>query len=144
MSELEKRVFKTNYATVTATPSPIKLPPELKEKWLRALRTANYTQGRGNLCIGAFPRHYCCLGVLSEVQGRLIYRFGIGRDKHEGANLGLSQDNEAAFVQLYKFKVTLGEPDLSVEGGKYHADIAELNDRGVSFAQIADIIEYTF
>lgn len=38
--------------------------PELKEKWLEALRSGKYEQGQGRL---ACEGHFCCLGVLVEV-----------------------------------------------------------------------------
>ena len=39
---------------------------ELKKKWLDALRSGEYTQGRGRL---RYANQYCCLGVLCDVVG---------------------------------------------------------------------------
>ncbi len=41
--------------------------PELKAKWLEALRSGKFTQGR-TVLKDSFG-HYCCLGVLCEVAG---------------------------------------------------------------------------
>lgn len=43
---------------------------ELIKKWVEALESGKYKQGRGRLCEeieGA--KHYCCIGVLAEVAG---------------------------------------------------------------------------
>ena len=40
---------------------------ELKEKWLTALRSGKYNQGRGRLYSIA-DNSYCCLGVLCKIQ----------------------------------------------------------------------------
>jgi len=42
------------------------MTPELKAKWLNALRNGNYTQGFGSLHV---DNTYCCLGVLCEIAG---------------------------------------------------------------------------
>jgi hypothetical protein len=39
---------------------------ELKAKWIEALRSGAYRQGRGQL---KFGDRYCCLGVLCKVMG---------------------------------------------------------------------------
>lgn len=47
-------------------PEGFKMDPELKAKWLEALRSGNYKQVRGQLALwGGF----CCLGVLNEIGG---------------------------------------------------------------------------
>lgn len=42
----------------------MKLDPEVKAKWVEALRSGKYKQGRYNL---HYKDTYCCLGVLCEV-----------------------------------------------------------------------------
>ena len=44
-------------------------PDEVFAEWMRRLRSGNYTQTQGQLCV-SFPggkRSYCCLGVLTEM-----------------------------------------------------------------------------
>jgi hypothetical protein len=43
-----------------------KMDPQLKRKWLIALRSGRYKQGRDQLKRG---RKFCCLGVLADVAG---------------------------------------------------------------------------
>ena len=40
------------------------MKPEIKERWLIALRSGNYQQGKGQLKDGD---RYCCLGVLCDI-----------------------------------------------------------------------------
>jgi hypothetical protein len=42
------------------------LDPEIKEKWVAALRSGQFKQGRGSLRNG---NQYCCLGVLCVISG---------------------------------------------------------------------------
>jgi hypothetical protein len=47
------------------------MKPEIKQLWLEALRSGNYKQGRGRLCI-VYPHEtlYCCLGVLEDLHDK--------------------------------------------------------------------------
>ena len=46
---------------------------ELKQKWITALLSGEYKQGRYVLCEVKFDgtKEYCCLGVLAEIAGML-------------------------------------------------------------------------
>lgn len=86
---------------------------ELKKKWVAALRSGEYPQGRL-----AFKNAggYCCLGVLNEV-GRLGYG--------DAAGFFMGKSGEAA----------CGIPESR------QALLYSMNDEGKSFAEIADYIE---
>lgn len=74
----------------------IKLP--FKKKWMNALFSGEYTQVRNRLrdFIQETSNYgYCCLGVLSKVQGRLTEA---GLDGENGSAACLSQDNPVAAV----------------------------------------------
>jgi hypothetical protein len=112
-----------------------KLKPEVKAKWLEALRSGNYRQGRGLL--RNLENDYCCLGVLCDVDteteqcwylGFGAYKFGV---------------NEST-VELEYFQ-RLCVPDKQTSLLHYH-DIRQrlirMNDKeGKSFTEIADYIE---
>ena len=50
----------------------MKMPKEMKDKWLTALRSGDYEQAQGRLCVDGA---YCCLGVLQkEVSGEVECR----------------------------------------------------------------------
>lgn len=103
-----------------------KLPPDIKAKWLEALRSGKYKQGTGRLFRPGDT--YCCLGVLSAEQGRLTGEY----DGPDGSSLVLSEDNPLHFVNDYRACLVGGVP----------FGLVALNDAEIPFSVIADIIEY--
>lgn len=64
--------YKDEYEKIQAgeitVPEEYKLDPELKAKWVAALRSGNFAQGSAQLKRGYLDEPtYCCLGVLCEV-----------------------------------------------------------------------------
>ena len=112
----------------TITPYEQKLPPELKAQWVTALRSGTYKQGKDILFHDGC---YCCLGVLSHIQGRLTPN---GGDGENGNTILLDFFNpfrwlcDANIAKSAEPRVSLG--------------VSSLNDRGLTFSQIADIIDY--
>jgi hypothetical protein len=50
------------------TDENLRMNPEIKEQWVRALRSGQYTQGKDALKISyAGKDSYCCLGVLCDI-----------------------------------------------------------------------------
>lgn len=55
---------------------------ELKNKWIEALRSGKYKQGKGALRTGDIENpHYCCLGVLcaislEKIKGEVMWEKG--------------------------------------------------------------------
>jgi len=86
---------------------------EVKAKWVEALRSGKYKQGRKTL---KHAGRYCCLGVLCEVAGEPIERF------HNNLN--------------NPFMERVGFP------WGQHGVLIEMNDtKKKSFAEIADYVE---
>lgn len=59
-----------------------KLDPDLKTRWVEALRSGRYKHGKQNLCA---YNAYCCLGVLAHIDGKLVaidpdYSYFVDRD----------------------------------------------------------------
>jgi hypothetical protein len=96
-----------------------RLDADIKEKWLAALRSGEYQQGREFLYSDG---KYCCLGVLGAV-------CGISADKMEDVGL---------LTELYAAQILKIENVNLLHNGD---SLEELNDNGFSFAVIADIIE---
>jgi hypothetical protein len=96
--------------------------PELKAKWVEALRSGKYEQCRRALHDGV---GFCCLGVYGDVRG--IPRASLLH--HKGA-VGPYDDTAAALNPLDEIPTVLVRHTL-----------ADLNDAGKSFAEIADWIE---
>lgn len=105
-----------------------------RDAWCAALRSGEYKQGRDRLCSYDGEDKYCCLGVLSEIQGRLDSDW---RD-NGGSDAVLSQCNPLS--SLLGPCGSLGYMWVQV-GLKQVCSLAGLNDAGVPFSDIADIIE---
>ena len=88
------------------------MTPELKAQWIAALRSGEYTQGRGALKTG--DGGYCCLGVLCIVLKRPEFLTATYERLRRAS--GLSSDETDGCVELN--------------------DVAQQ-----SFTQIADYIE---
>lgn len=88
------------------------MKPELKTKWVEALRSGEFKQGMKRLRHGG--RH-CCLGVLCEIMGEPIRR---------GQEMPGTRVDEAAGFD-----------------GNEADNIAAMNDEGQPFTDIADWIE---
>lgn len=135
-------------------------------RWLKALRSGKFSQAKGGLKGKArkpFTKDgelhdvvgHCCLGVLSEIQGRLTES---GSDNGEDSGV-LSNSNPCYFAltkcNIEKDRFTgqffsVREQNASGEfpdtvkvfyKGKQRFDLASLNDNGATFLTIAKLIE---
>ena len=113
------------------------MTPELKVKWVEALRNGKYEQTAGVLCDGRGG--FCCLGVLSEVVG----------DEHWDGRLWENFDEEEENFTGQRFEVEeLPKYALSLVGltDSQQRLLASMNDgsealKAHSFEEIADYIE---
>lgn len=96
---------------------------QLKQKWVEALRSGEYPQCQGML--HSKDGGYCCLGVAATVAG---YKIDRHRDEVVRPNGSI---DESSYGALEDFGLL-----SSVRG-----PLIEMNDRGKSFAEIADYIE---
>lgn len=101
---------------------------EFKDKWLAALRSGDFKQGSKSLCKinEASEKTYCCLGV-----GYLV---ATGYDPI---------DTASGYIQGSNIDVT-GVPGEIVGHGSHNniaCKLANMNDSGKSFLEIADWIE---
>ena len=111
---------------------------EIKEKWLAALRSGKYKQGKYRL--RTIDDEYCCLGVLCEVVGLEAQLDRFNRYKYEG---------ESAFLPLSVKLVSEISGSGSLHNPIYFNGtnrdcLMTLNDSGMTFEQIADVIEEQF
>jgi hypothetical protein len=110
-----------------------KLDPELKAKWLDALRSGKYKQGQAVLRTS--EECFCCLGVLGDIAAPTLWATTI------------TSENEAhiscyAFASLHDNEMLreewLADHGLTIDQA---VNLASMNDCGKSFAEIADFIE---
>jgi hypothetical protein len=138
---------------------------EVKVRWVSALESGAYEQGRAKLCTVADDgkRTYCCLGVLCQLylglpeylgetpsyNGEIWYLPRLVQERAgliEGSpSVALSDEDFAlalSFVQAHSSKENLTEsrdrPDAQYAVGS--VALAALNDAGVPFSEIARLI----
>lgn len=109
-----------------------------KAKWLKALRSGKYEQGRGRLQrVEDGSRQYCCLGVLCEVLGYTHSGDGQGyydqRGNYISASLATYDIEALGLDKKVRFEKT--ETELQPK-------LIDLNDdRKWNFNQIANYLE---
>lgn len=114
------------------------MDPKIKAIWIEALRSGEYEQAVGALR-QEDPIRFCCLGVLCDVLGTDWTNSG-------GALYGVPVRSNAQFDRrenTWKGDDNLSENMLSTVrlSQNEQAKLAKMNDRGRSFAGIADYIE---
>jgi hypothetical protein len=87
----------------------------IKEKWVNALRSGEYKQGRARL---QCHDEYCCLGVLVDVAAPERWA-----------------DHSAQGILDRSLRTQFGITD------EWHLCLTRMNDGGMTFKQIADYIE---
>jgi hypothetical protein len=147
-----------------------KVQPNKKNirKWVDALRSGEYQQGKNYLLSPDGKQRYCCLGVACEISGVGSWQVSpsdyveMGHDPTFDAAPNHytvpSEDGEMYYGMHYANEVLiapvsewlgLGEeiPRVKIltDGKEIRKDLATLNDsRGWNFHQIADAIERTY
>lgn len=121
----------------------------IKAKWLEALRSGKYLQGKGNL-YNKIDNTYCCLGVLCDVMNVPIFdtdnphtkfvSFGTPDDFSSAglpASVREAAGIEGAYGDFTRHDESLGYPITD--------SLAHINDTsGMDFNEIALIIEQEF
>lgn len=118
------------------------MKPEIKEKWVKALRSGKYVQGYGRL--RTENDQFCCLGVLCD----LAAKEGVGKwDGHRGEP-GFTDDNgDSSETKLPLFVkdwagLDSSNPSVRLNGSTWSQSLATVNDTLTgSFEKIADLIE---
>jgi hypothetical protein len=123
---------------------------EIKQKWLDALRSGEYQQGTGRL---RSIHGFCCLGVLCDLYSQEHFnRSWLFMGEDEKCPLqedywyfdGESEHLPSSVRQWAGLKSNC--PNIEIESDDededgMRASVAELNDNGATFNQIADLIE---
>lgn len=102
---------------------------ELKEKWIKALRSGKFKQGRSFLNAND---KYCCLGVLCEIHPE------IEKNRDDAINNGYLfyyGNKQMRSVLNSAFRKEVGIDD------NQQSTLISMNDSGYTFNQIADWIE---
>lgn len=103
---------------------------ETRDKWVEALRSGDYEQGRDVLCDE--ENRYCCLGVLNEVMGNKSRTNRMGREY-------LDAKDEAG--DYYCFAMNTYWLESQGVSRDMASRLAKMNDLGMQFVDIAQWIE---
>lgn len=121
-----------------------KMDPEYKAEWLKRLRSGEYEQGKRYL---NKDDKFCCLGVLCEIgveRGILVSDSENGITEYR--TVGSRNEGPPRAANLpgdFSHKLGLGgypEPVVVRDDGDA-VSLAVLNDMGMTFPKIADLIE---
>jgi hypothetical protein len=119
------------------------MKPEIKAKWIEALRSGEYAQGRLAL---RTDDGYCCLGVLCDLAAKAGVVEWLGDDEDEepwdGKYLCYAPDDFNERENLVLPDSVAAWAGLEDKAPKVEDRwLATLNDHGKTFAEIADMIE---
>ena len=101
---------------------------KLKRKWVKALRSGQYDQATGKLCVNGTA--FCCLGVLCDIQGA-YWDEDEFRTWRPILPSGRVAEKAVLPPRAYSAGLTAEQTDVLIE----------MNDEGESFKKIADWIE---
>ena len=112
------------------------LPASVKKKWLTALRSGKYKQGKTQL-YNKNTKSYCCLGLLGKV---------CGATNSQMNEVELPENIMGGFRKMFEDADDWGVPVIAKDGGESNRiaryEVYALNDDFMlSFEEIADIIE---
>jgi hypothetical protein len=130
-----------------------KMNQEVKALWLKALRSGEYQRTEGTLCrvVGEGER-YCCLGVLTDLAAKAgVVEWTVGSTAGEnrlvvkeevgGEEFKFTHEESSALPTKVKEWAGLTEDDPGVKWGAERSHLSTVNDQGVGFEDIADMIE---
>ena len=113
-----------------------KMNPEIKARWVAALRGGEYTQGKSSL-----RNKYdelCCLGVLCDLAGK----DGLGEWTTQEGSVHLFFDGcYLALPQSVVDWAGLDSHNPTIYTTEEGVELSDYNDGGLSFAALADLIE---
>lgn len=114
----------------------LEMNPGVRAQWCAALRSGDYEQGQQQLQAGG---GYCCLGVLCELAVKAsIIGPPVYDTDHEWWSYSGRNDYLPDPVMEW---AGLGDPNPAVWFRGEQTWLAEINDSGFSFAEIADLID---
>ena len=119
------------------------LEPKFKEKWLDLLRSDIYKQIQGRLGDGTNGR--CCLGVAADVAGVYSYIEKVPNGDIDSYSELRVEQQHRLYRDETQVKYDFPSPDMLKRMGGLDAQeastLAEMNDSGETFLEIAGYIE---
>lgn len=114
--------------------------PEIKQKWLEALRSDNYAQGTGWL---KRDDCFCCLGVLCDLYSKETGHKWEPSIIEDGPDKFISEGQVLPTIVREWAGLENCNPEVKTSdcNTEQSTSIAELNDSGASFEDLAEIIK---
>ena len=109
----------------------------IKEKWVKALRSGKYTQAKQALKI---DNSFCCLGVLCDIYGkekRIEWGKEVENPYREEVLCFPFLNSDSNLPEEVKNWAELESKNPNIE----EVSLGQMNDGGMSFLEIADSIE---
>ena len=106
--------------------------PQIKQKWVSALRSGDYQQGRNYL---RTDNGFCCLGVLCDLYGK---ENNVEWEIDEVDGYLYEKNSTLLPLSVMEWADVDGQ-NADINNGT--ETLAALNDRGSTFNEIADLIE---
>ena len=114
---------------------------QLKEKWIAALESGEYKQGTGFL--RSIKNEFCCLGVLCDV-----FQKETEKGEWQNGHFVYGESNNVFLPSYLASEISISSNGLlktSIECGDLRRyNLAALNDTGMPFKEIAQVIREQF
>ena len=118
---------------------------KIKARWIRALRSGKYVQGKSSLHRIGNTSRFCCLGVLCEIAVKDgIVKFDDDYDddyKDMYRYYGTGIDRDSTLLPNKVMKWAGLKSNNGVFGDDANDTLSNENDRGASFSDIANLIQ---
>lgn len=135
-------------------PPRLKLRPQFKEQWIKALLSGEYRQTRGYLHVlrdvrdSRVSEGWCCLGVACDVldkNGVPMERSTVGQAMEaevlEAFDGAVGTPSDALSEQMFERAEWMKSAERSTAVGSIIDALASANDMGSTFSEIAEWIE---
>lgn len=118
--------------------------PEVKKKWIDALRSGHYRQGEDCLKLRMEQNYFCCLGVLCDIYINEHPELEINWIDHDYESSAFINEKLYLPEQVREWVnlETKNATYINENGKKSSLDLD--NDNGKTFNEISDIIEKYF
>lgn len=126
---------KPNYSIISKL-KLIKMNTQIKQQWVTALRSGEYTQARRNL---KTEQGFCCLGVLCDLYAEETgTKWEVHTTEDDEPFTHYTFDNYSSYLPEFVEKwAGLAMPNPHVG----ESSLAQLNDSGSTFEEIAQLID---
>lgn len=117
----------------------------IKEKWIDALLNGGYEQGTN--CLRSADNKFCCLGVLTDLAAKEgIVSWEDQLMTHKGVEVYHVEHEFAVLPEDVQVWAGLGSdcPSFRLDGCSMPNLLTEVNDEGMPFLEIANIIREQF